>query len=282
MMHFWKITLSELYRMFARPRTYIGFGAFVAFDALFLFFLNRPGSQRFFRSLLEGSGYLFDEYFSGLTLAFFIVVATAFLLCTLYLSLVAGDVVAKDQEDGNLRLILSRPISRLTLLLSKYVATILYTLLLFVFIGLSSYITGSLSRGWGGGMFVYSRELELFSVFPFGEAIWRFTAAMLCLGLVMITISSVAFLFSCQRIKPAAATILTISFFFIDFIIAQLPYTQDYRHWFLFPHMQGWVGVLRQPIPWADMIQNYAFLAGISATCFVLGWLSFERRDLKA
>ncbi len=282
MIHFSKMTLSELYRMFARPRTYIGFGAFVVFDTVFLILMNLPGPQRFYQRLLEGSGYLFDTYFSGLTLGFLIVLVTAVFFSTIYLALVAGDIVAKDQEDGNLRLILSRPISRLQLLLSKFVAVQCYTLLFFGFIGLSSYITGALFRGWGGGLFVYSQAADLFSIFGYGEGLQRYFTSVFFLGLTMTTVSSVAFLFSCQRIKPAAATILTISFFFIDAIIAQLPFVEDYRDWFLLPRMQSWLGIMREPIPWATMIQNYAFLAGISATCFILGWISFERRDLKA
>jgi len=280
--HFTKITASEMKRMFHRPRTYIGFAAFVFFDLLFLFFFTRPGFQRYISGLLEGSGYAFESYFSGLTLGYLIVAGTTFLMGAIFLSLVAGDVVAKDNEDGNLRLILSRPISRFSLLLSKFTATQIYTLLFFVFVGVSSYFTGAFARGWTGGMFVYARELDLFNVFSFGEGLWRYGSALLFLGLTMTTISSVAFLFSCLPIKPAAATIITVCLFFIDFISANLPYTQDYLEWFVTPRMRSWVGIYRDPIPWAEMIQNYTFLFGLSISCFILGWLNFEQRDLKA
>jgi len=50
----------------------------------------------------------------------------------LYLALVAGDVVAKEVEDGTLRMILCRPVSRLRVGLLKYAACVLYTFVLVI------------------------------------------------------------------------------------------------------------------------------------------------------
>src|SRR5579862_5437554 len=63
----------ELKKMFARKRTYIGFGAFFVMECLMLFGFNTPGTRRHIRHMLEENGYAFDEYFSGLTIAFDIV-----------------------------------------------------------------------------------------------------------------------------------------------------------------------------------------------------------------
>ena len=68
-----------------------------------------------------------DRYFSGATLGLLMLMWTTFLLGALYLALVAGDVVAKEVEDGTLRMILCRPISRLRVGFLKYSACVLYT-----------------------------------------------------------------------------------------------------------------------------------------------------------
>jgi ABC-2 type transport system permease protein len=39
------------------------------------------------------------------------------------------------------------------------------------------------------------------------------------IGLSMITLSSIAFMFSCFKIKPAAATIITLTILFVDMIL---------------------------------------------------------------
>ena len=122
----------ELFRLFARRRTYIGFGIFLAVEILFYFLWTRQkaeeGMQRFIERVAGG----FDEYFSALTLAFLIVAFTMLLLGVVFVALIGGDIVAKETEDGNLRLLLVRPISRFRLLLVKSSSCQIYTTILFL------------------------------------------------------------------------------------------------------------------------------------------------------
>lgn len=276
------ITGSELFRLFARRRTYIGFASFAIFNALFLFLLSRPGPQKLFRRPLENAGFLFEDYFSALTLAYSIVGLTTIFLTTLFFPLVSGDIVAKEAEDGNLRLILSRPVSRFRLLLSKFLACQIYSAALVCFVGVTSYLTGCSLAPWNGGLFAMAPEAHLFSTLAFPGGLIRFGLGIALLTGSMSTVSSVGFLLSCQKIKPAAATIVTIVLFFIDAILSRIPYFEEYEHWFVTPRMAGWLEAFRFDLRWPWLLENYAFLAGLSATCFVLGWLSFDRRDLKA
>src|ERR1051325_9286927 len=90
---------GELWKLFARKRTYLGFGVFFALEILILLLFQLPKVQRSWRHLIEGAGYGFEQYFSGMTLAFQIVLYTTSLLGGLYIALVAGDVVAKEVEE---------------------------------------------------------------------------------------------------------------------------------------------------------------------------------------
>jgi len=91
-----------------------------------------------------------DEYFSGLTLAFLILVFTLFLSGTVSVCLVVGDILAKETEDGNLRLVLVRPITRFRLLVIKFLTCQIFVTVLFLFVGASALGLGVLSRGWEG------------------------------------------------------------------------------------------------------------------------------------
>ena len=141
---------NELHKLFARKRTYLGFTAFVAVEVLLLFLLNLPKPKAGFRKLIEQNGYGFDQYFSGATLGLLMLMWTTFLLGALYLALVAGDVVAKEVEDGTLRMIFCRPISRLRVGCLKYTACVIYTFALTFFIGVTALVAGLLYCGWGG------------------------------------------------------------------------------------------------------------------------------------
>src|SRR5215218_266157 len=103
---------GELVKLFARKRTYIGFGAYIVLEIIILALFQIPKVRRTFpgRAIAQLGG-AFDEYFSGQTLALIMLLAT-FTLTMLYLALVGGDVVAKEVEEGTMRMALCRPVSR--------------------------------------------------------------------------------------------------------------------------------------------------------------------------
>src|SRR5947208_12140459 len=126
---------NELWKLFGKKRTYIGFGAFLlAQNAMLLVFRLTKWHLQMER-LLEGNGYLAQEYVSALTVAVVMLVPQVILLMPLYAALVGGDLVAKEAEDGTLRMILSRPISRFRLLLVKSLAGLIFSVVLVLVLG---------------------------------------------------------------------------------------------------------------------------------------------------
>ena len=142
-MLFFRQLRLEIIKLFARKRTWIGFGAFFMLEIVMLFLLQRDGPKRFYGKFIGMAGGLLDEYYRGLTLAFLVLAYSVLLLGALALALVGGDIVAKEVEDGTMRMTLCRPISRLRVLAVKYVTALFYCGVLAVFIGLSAYLTDS-------------------------------------------------------------------------------------------------------------------------------------------
>lgn len=272
---------GELWKLFARKRTYIGFGAFVGVEALVLILWHLPRGQRFMRKLIESNGGIFEQYFSGLTLAMMMIGFTIFILGALYLCLVGGDLVAKEVEDGTMRMTLCRPISRARVLLVKYAACVIYTFILVIFIGLTALAAATLVRG-NGGLFVIVPEERLFVLYDFGPGFTRYLCALPCLGLSLLTISTFSFHLSCWNMKPAAATISAITIFFVDWILHLVPYFETYRPWMMTSHMNTWLNCFRQPVPWERMVEDYAWLLGIDSTFLIIGVLVFSSRDFKS
>ncbi len=272
---------GELWKLFARKRTYLGFGVFLGVEALVLVLCQLPFGQRGLRRVIERMGGVFEEYFSGLTLAMIMVPITVFLLGALFLCLVGGDIVAKEVEDGTMRMTLCRPISRLRVLLVKYCTCVIYTISLVFFIGLSALLAASLVRG-NGGLFIAAPEERLVVLFEFREGLIRYLCALPCLSLSLLTITSFSFLLSCCDIKPAAATIAGICLFFVDWILHFLPYFEAYHPFLMTSHMNTWLNVFRSPWPWPKMIEDYGYLLGLDATFFLIGAVIFSARDFKS
>ena len=272
---------NELHKLFARKRTYLGFAAFVAVEILLLLLLNLPKPKAGFRKLIEQNGYGFDQYFSGATLGLLMLMWTTFLLGALYLALVAGDVVAKEVEDGTLRMILCRPISRLRVGFLKYAACVLYTFALTFFIGITALLAGLLYCGWGG-LFAIAPLEQLLAMHEAWPGLWRYLGALPLLGFGLVSITSLGFLFSCCEMKPAAATILTLSIFFFDSIFRSIPYFESLRGWFMTTHMTLWLRVFEYHIPWWRIAEDVTWLGALNVTFALVGLAILQQRDFKA
>src|SRR5439155_21877322 len=133
--------------------------------------------------------------------ALFILMWTTFLLGALYLALVAGDVVSKEIEDGTLRMILCRPVSRGRIIALKFIACSIYTAALFAFIGLTALLAGLVYKGFGG-LFVFAPVEKVFALYEFREGMIRYLAAIPLIALSLMSITSLGFMFSCLKMKP--------------------------------------------------------------------------------
>ncbi len=273
---------GELRKLFARPRTWMGYGAFLAMEALILTVYKLEASQERMRGMVERNGLEFSTYYSSLTITFMIMLLSMFILGSIYFALVAGDIVAKENEDGNLRMVFARPISRFRLLLVKYTAVCLYTFSFVFFVGVSGYAMAVAAVGWEGGMFVIEPKMKVFAAYPdWWEGASRLALSAAGIGISMITLSSIAFMFSCFKIKPAAATIITLTILFIDMILQGFPFFKPYESYFITWRMSAWVFFVEQHLSWPKIIESYAFLMGLNVSLFTIGWLAFQTRDFK-
>lgn len=273
---------AEMWKLLARKRTYLGFGAFLLLEILIYILLSQDFGHRWLRNMIQRGGESFESYFSGITIGYFILRLSTFLLGGIYLTLVAGDVVAKESEDGNLRLILARPISRVRLLSAKYLSCVVYGFVLMQFIGWTALGLGVVLRGWGGGLFAFAPEQEFMAFYDAGEGLQRYALGTIGISLSMVGASSIAFFFSCWRIKPAAATITALSYLFMDMVLREGHFMDSYKHFLITNYMATWSMVFFEQIPWAAILRNYAMLGGVCLTLFVLGAAVFESRDLKS
>src|SRR2546423_7875374 len=155
---------NELWKLFGKKRTYIGFGAFLVAQNAMLLLFRFTHWQKHVERELEGNGYMAQEYISALTVALIMLIPQILLLLPLYAALVGGDLVAKEAEDGTLRMILSRPISRFRLLLVKWLAGAIFSILLVSVLGATALFFARLWFPWRS-LFVSMPGIN-FSVFP--------------------------------------------------------------------------------------------------------------------
>jgi hypothetical protein len=82
--------------------------------------------------------------------------------------------------------------------------------------------------------------------------------------------------------KPASATVLTLSLYLVDNIVRNVPYFEDIQKYFLSHHMSQWTQVFQPTIPWPDLIHSVLYLGAFDLLFFAIGAFYFARRDFKS
>ncbi|MES2569410.1 MAG: ABC transporter permease [Verrucomicrobiota bacterium] len=272
---------NECTKLFSRKRTYLGFAAFLLADVLLIWLSKQPLALRGIRSLMLNNGLRVEEYSGGLSLAAATLVLTVALLSGLYLALVSGDLIAREIEEGTMRMVLARPINRLRLFIIKALVGALHTFLLMLFIGLSALLVGWILQGRLGKMLVYAPLEGGFGIFSPMEGLRRYLLAILLIAFLYQAVSAMALMFSCLRLRPATATVLTLSVLYVDYALNNIPYLAAFKPWFLSFHLSSWLLVFRYHIPWPDIAGSLLVIAGLSASFLVIGFSFFASRDIK-
>jgi ABC-2 type transport system permease protein len=270
---------NEVWKLFGKKRTYIGFAMFLLAQNAMLLVFRCTRWQSNVERMLEGNGYLAAQYISALTVAVIMLIPQIILLMPLYATLVGGDLVAKEAEDGTLRMILCRPISRLRLLALKWLAGMIFAASLVLVLGGTALLFARFWFPWQG-MFAFVPGI-VFNVLDAPTGLKLYLCAHLFLAMNAIVMLSFAFMFSCFNVKPAAATILALSVLFVSLVMEGIPFLEQYHQWLLQYHFRSWLLVFAQPTPWARVAESQCILLAVICTTFVIGATAFQMRDIK-
>src|ERR1044071_9209898 len=223
------------------------------------------------------------SYFNGLTFALYSVLFSFSLLIPIFVAMIAGSQVAGERQSGTLRMICVRPVSRVSLLLSKFLTTAFYTYLLVAFfIGLNL-LVGLLFVGWGD-LQLYPGALNLVDepgTLLRDEALMRFAYASLSGTWALLVIAAIAMLFSVLFESPAVATVATLALYLVFLIIGRVEFFEHLRTYFFTTDMDFWRDVFKPEIPWQSF-QHYGSICGAyTFGTLLLALIIFERKDIK-
>ena len=170
---------------------------------------------------------------------------------------------------------------RARLLMVKWLAGFIFSVVLVLSLGLFGLLFCSIWFPANGGLFVLLGD-DAWGMYPARPGLLHYILAHLVMITKASTIMSLAFMFSCFNMKPAAATILALSLLFIDHILMELPYFHDLKGYFLSHYLNVWQVLFSEPIAWWRVGQGLSILAAASVTFFIIGATAFHTRDIKS
>lgn len=276
----WSLLKIELYKIFKKPRTYIAFGAIAAIVILIQLALHADGAtylEFVMRSINESfmvEGNMLNGYFVCYT-----ILQTLLVHVPLLIALIAGDTIAGEAAMGTLRLLVTKPISRTELLLAKFLATVIYTLSLLLFMAALS-LFGSMVLFGTGDMMVF--KSSVFLILDKSDVLWRYVGAFGFAALSMTTVAALAFLLSVfaeNSIGPIIAT-MSIVILFTILTTMDIPAFNVLKPFLFTNHMLNWKGFFEKPVDKMEVAKSAAVL-GAHVVIFVsAAIIIFKRKDI--
>lgn len=235
----------EIFKIFKRPRTYIAF-AVIALIIILIQVALKFGGKEYVGLMMSGMGDSFEEIPTKIILngylVCFIILNLLLIHIPILVALVSGDAIAGEANMGTLRLLVSKPVSRIQLLIVKFTASVFYTMMLLIWVAVLALFLSILLFGvnWLG----VARELQ-FNVMESDDVLWRYALAFCFAAIGLICVASLAFMlsvFSDNSIGPIVITVCVIIVFTI-LTQMQIPFYDETIKPYLFTtHMLGWKG----------------------------------------
>lgn len=274
----------ELLKLVRSKGFYLSFAALSAFVLLMLWGFYSYAQQKTSGLATEQFKYTYESksYFNGLTFTLYSLVFAFSLVIPIFVAMNAGGQIAGERRAGTLRMICLRPISRCSIIVSKFLVVGVHTYLLMAFfIGLNL-LVGLLFVGWGN-LELYPGPLNLVEApgqILRDEALWRFFYASFSGTWALLVIAAIAMLFSVLFDNPVTAVASTIAVYLMLYIVGRIEFFSALRPFFFTTDMDFWRDVLKPEVPWQNLL-HYASTCG----AYIFGLLFaavviFERRDI--
>jgi ABC-2 type transport system permease protein len=260
----------EVRKLLAQKRTYIGLGAAVAVPLIFVIALLADNSG-------DGpDGLPFGEFVreTGFAVPLVCLAFGAFWLLPLITALVAGDIVATEDQNGTLKTILTRSVERWHVFAGKVLAALTYTAaVLAIYVGVALLAGGLI---WGFDPLTSLSGTQITA----GRALVLTGLGTLAYLLPMAAIASIGLMLSTLTRNSAAAVVGTLMVSIFLQIIDAIAALNALDPYLLSTQFNAWQGILREPTDW-DPILRSAWVCALYALP-ALGWAltRFLRRDV--
>ena len=270
----------ELFKVFKKWRTYIGFiaiGLLVAIIQTAMYFEGQSSLDYMTRNLRQ-SFVLVGNLLNGYLISYFILNMLAVHIPFL-ITLVAGDLLAGEATSGTYRILLTRPVSRMQVVTSKFLAGNIYTFLLILWLAVVSLGVGAILFGFGELIVI---RPEAILILDRGDVIWRFLLAYGFSFLGMSVVCSLAFFFSSLVENAIGPIIVTMAIIIVFVIISaiNIEIFRTIKPYLFTNYILSWRLFFDDPINISKVMEAVAILLGHILALFAITAIIFKRKDV--
>lgn len=276
----YSVIKTELLKIASKPRSYIGFIAITVIVGIIHLAMYMDGISYigFITQNFEQSFIMEGKILNG-NLVCFIILQTLIIQIPLLVALVTGDLISGEAASGTIRFLLTRPVSRTTVLLAKFIAGCFYTLLLLIWLGIISLGIGLLIFGKGDLIVLKSDALIILQQ---DDVLWRFMAALGVAFIALTLVASFSLLLSCYSENSIGPIITTMAVIILFTIIGtmDIPLFDKIKPFLFTTHMVIWRNFFEDPLPKEQIVTSIMVMVLHIAAFTGLSLYHFNRKDI--
>jgi ABC-2 type transport system permease protein len=275
-----KNTYNEFVKILAKPRSYLGIGALTLLIAVILFAMKADGSSfiSFVTSSFEQTLSFNGNILNGNLIAF-IILQMLIIHIPLLVALVTGDLISGEAAMGTVRMLASKPISRTSIVLSKFIAGAVYTLILTIWLGFLALIVAKWIFGTGDLIVLNSDGLVILQE---QDIMWRYGLAFIVAFLSLLTISTLSICLSAFADNSIGPIVSTMAIIILFTIIGSLDVSvfDSIKPCLFTTHMASWRSFFEDPIPMSKIIQSVVILLAHNVILVIVAIVKFNKKDI--
>ena len=238
----------ELYKISRRPRTYIAFVAITAIVLIFQFAFKADGKAYLdFISQDVTDTFQFDKSkaINGYFMCY-IILNTLLVQVPILIALVAGDAISGEANMGTLRLMLTKPVSRTQIIMVKFIASVIFTIVLLLWMAVTALFFSMIIFGVDD-MLIFRSKGDMSQIMQItkDDVLWRYFAAFAYATVALTVIASLALLLSVFAENSIGPIIATVCIVIVCTILSNInvPIIDKYAKPYLFTsYLVGWKG----------------------------------------
>ena len=236
----WAHLQIELYKIFRRPRTYLAFAAITALIGVIQLGLMVDGKEYTefvmadFGSSFAVDGNILNGYFIC-----YVILQLLLVHVPLLIALISADMISGEANMGTLRLLLTKPQSRTAIVMAKFIASVIYTLLLLIWIAILGLFVSMLIFGTDDLFLMKSSYVVIVKE---SDVFWRYAGAFCFAALAMVTVSSLGFFLSFFAENSIGPIVATMSVIIVATILStmNIPIFNTIKPYLFTSHMITW------------------------------------------
>lgn len=251
---------SEMRLMLTRPRNLVG-----------LVVLAIPPIAIALGMRGDTSGFLAG---SGLYVPFVALLAEITMFLPVAMAMLSGDAIAGEAHTGTLRYVLTVPVSRTRLLLTKFTALCLGAAVGVAVVALTGLAAGGLLVGGDSILTMSGTTLGV------GGTLGRLAWAAVFVWTGMVALAGIGLFVSTLTEQPVAVTVLVVVLVSAMWIIGNIPQLEVLAPWLVTTRWMSLLDLLRDP-PFFDVLREGFVVNGVYGGLGLLGaWLRLRSADI--